>query len=137
MLSIYDLLLYFWIGLTCMVTLVLLFISPSIRTQSWYFLVFISFAPWMRFLVSPQISSFPFWFYLLPGLWIILTLWLAFPKTNPDDAPNQFGEPKTTIEYIRGPAGTSEALRIYFTLIFLVSIAGLLLFKIITVSPYW
>jgi hypothetical protein len=137
MLSIYDLLLYFWIGLTLMVTLVLLLISPTMPTKSWYFLVLVSFAPWAQVLLSKQATPFPLWVYLLPILWIILTLWLAFPKTNPEDAPNQFGEPKTTLEYIRGPAGTSEALRVYFTLVFLVSVAGLLLFKIIAASSYW
>lgn len=119
-----------------MVSLVLLLISPPRPIKIWYFLVLISFPVWTQILLSKQPAALPLWFYGLPFVWVTVTLWIAFPKTNPEEPPTQAGEPRTTIEHLHGSAGTSEALRIYFTLVFLVSVAGLLLFKIVEISPY-
>jgi len=130
MLTILDLLTYFWIGMTLLVILILLLISPPMRVKVWYLLVLISFPFWAQPLIARQSNPLPFWFYLLPAIWVVCTLWLAFPKTDPREPPSQTGEPRTTLEALRGSAGTSEALRIYFTLVFLVAVLGLFFFRI-------
>lgn len=136
MLTSYDLMPFFWVGLTCLLTLILLLLSPTVAVRSWYLAVFISLAPWARLILSMSVQPLPLWFYVLPGLWIVLTLWLAFPPTRSVKLPSLSGEPQTTLEHIRGRAGTTEALRLYFTLVFLVSVAGLTFFKIVVSSRF-
>lgn len=132
MLTSVDLLIGFWIGLTLLIALVLLLISSLVKIRLWYLLVLISFPFWAKWILAQPEASPPFWFYGLPVLWVIFTLWLAFPKTSGLETPTQPGEPRTTVESLRGPAGTLEALRIYFTLVFLVSAIGLLFFRMVT-----
>lgn len=130
MITSLTLLIDFWIGMTALITLILMLISQPARVRVWYLLVLVSFPFWVQPILFQQGSPLPLWFYLIPALWIVGTLGLALPKIDRQSPPLQLGEPKTTIESIRGPAGTSEALRIYFTLVFLASIIGLYFFQI-------
>lgn len=113
------------------VLLTLLFLSPAPKVKTWFLLFLLSFAFWAQPILFSSNASAPFWFYVLPIGWIVLTLWQTFPKTLPQDRFSfQTEEPRETLELLRGPRGTREALRIYFTVVFLVLVTGLLFFKL-------
>jgi hypothetical protein len=98
--------------LLCLGALLGLWHSPSMK--SWYGLFLFSYIGWGMFVYAQPAT--PFVLYLIPAIWFVGTLAVGFPKHPNLQLPPQLSEPFTTEEYLRGPAGTREALIYYFTL---------------------
>ena len=131
MLTVADLVFDFWIGVTLAVTLVLMLLSPAHWRKGLYLLILLSLAFWLRSLIFDMGDTRPFWFYVLPPVWIVTVLALSFPKTGNGERVLPPGEPRVTLESLQGSAGTSEALLLYFTLIWLLSVSGLWIWSLL------
>ncbi len=126
-----DMAIDFWMGLTFAVVLVLLMLSPTRGGKVWYLLVLLSLGFWLRTLIFKVDDSLPIWFHAVPFFWIVCTIWLAFPKTQAQPMAFPPSESRLTQEALLGKVGTTEALRVFFTLVWLASATGLLLWSLL------
>jgi hypothetical protein len=118
---------YFMAGLVILCLLVLVSLQRSVKARLWYGVVLLSFFVWLKLYLFVQTASVGL--YVLPLLWFIGTCILGFPANRFPDFPNQPKESLLTQESLQGANGTRSVLTLYFTLLFLLAIAILLLFQ--------
>jgi hypothetical protein len=98
-----------------MCLLVLFFLSPA-HSRIWYAVILAGQLVWTTLLYRPSSFNAPLLFYLLPLTEIALLLRYGLSGISMRRFPTMRGEPRVTQEQLRGPAGTREALTLYFTL---------------------
>lgn len=118
MLTLVTLLFYFLVALTIVTMVVLLLMAQRKEIKAGYTVFLFSYLGWLWLMNTlPTGSVAAFWIYGLPLIWLVLLFRFGFPKTNGQDMAPQLGEPRYTQEFIRGEAGTREALTFYFLLL--------------------
>lgn len=101
--------------LSCLI--ILLFLSPSKQSKGWYTFFILSFIGWISILLFQPHWVGGFWLFIVPLLWIAGSLKVSYPLTShtmPQPKDKLFN---ATQEQLKGPAGTREALGIYFLLL--------------------
>jgi hypothetical protein len=129
MLTAFSLIPYFLVPLTLVSLIVLFFLAHARPLKIGYQMIMLSYVAWVWLLYAiPDNSLNIIWIYALPLAWLIVLFRFGFSKgAYPAEGPPQLGEPRYTQEALRGSAGTQEALRFYFLLLFI----GLVLLQLI------
>lgn len=107
--------------LACLI--ILWCLSSSKQSKGWYAFFILSFIGWILMLTLQPHWVGGFWLFVLPVLWVAGSLKASSPLTSHTMPPPKDPIFHATQEQLKGPAGTREALGLYFLLLTL----GLLL----------
>lgn len=127
--SIWLLLFYFVAAFLLACLIVLFALSKTTQARVWYLFFMLSGAVWLWVLLTRPDWVNTLTLFILPLLWLAGSLKVSSPLTTgnvPQKRPN--GEPLTTQEWLRGSAGTREALRLYFLLLAIALVLFIALF---------
>lgn len=132
MLTIKDLLFWFMASTTLVCLIILTVLVQNPRVKGWYVGFMASFLGWVGMQSLPNPKPFiNLVFYLLPMIWIAVTLAVTLPPlANGPAIPPQTGEPHLTQEQLRGPSGTRQALNFYFALVVIALVTMMTFFQI-------
>jgi hypothetical protein len=114
-----SLLLFFFVAAFLLACLIVLFaLSNTPQARAWYLFFILSSVAWMWVLWTRPSWINLLTLFILPFLWLAGSLKASSPLTTgniPQKRPDD--EPRVTQEWLRGRAGTREALRLYFLLL--------------------